>query len=155
MSTQYADQAESLLGQNIAAYFAIPAPRPKSVQALALGNFDMVWADLVKQCSDPTLGDAGKHCISDRKAGGCAYHQPGASVPPWGTPAAGECWNWWSGYRDPIANDASVVPDASVAGVTSDVTSSVGSVAGALGLSTGSLLALAALVVVGFVVVKS
>ena len=30
-----------------------------------------------------------------------------ASYP--GVPAEGACWNWFSGYRDPIANDPGVV----------------------------------------------
>ena len=151
MSTAYANKAEQLLGQNIAAYFAIAAPRPKSVQMAALANFDTIWNDLKQQCSNPALGDPGRRCISDRQSGSCAYHQPAASVPPWGTPAAGQCWNWFSGYRDPIANDPNVVADATVAGVFS----SIDSVAASLGLSSTSLLALSAIAVVGFVLVKS
>ena len=41
-TSQWANQAGALLDQNIAAYFAIPAPRPKSAQQAALQNFQTV-----------------------------------------------------------------------------------------------------------------
>ena len=112
-TSQWANQAEPLLKQNIAAYFAQPAPRSQSNQALALQTFDKVWATLTAQCSQPGTGDAGKRCISDRDSGACTWKQtatsPLLSYP--GEPQPGECWNWYSGYRDPIANDPDVMPD--------------------------------------------
>ncbi len=94
LSTQYANAAESALQQNYKAYFAIPAPRWTGYQQQALANFAAVWNDLVSQCSNPALGDAGKRCISDRQSGSCVWKN-----------ADGSCFNWWAGYHDPIAND--------------------------------------------------
>lgn len=115
VSTNFANQANAALQQNIAAYFALPIPRPKSSQTAAVANFDMLWNWLQQpqQCGNPALGDAGKRCISDRQAGACTWHQAANTVPPWGTPPAGACWNWFNGYRDPIANDTNVYDDSS------------------------------------------
>lgn len=128
LSTQYANQAESALQQNIAAYFAIPAPRWTGYQTQAINNFMQVWNDLHSQCSNPALGSAGQRCITDRQSGACTWHQ--TTTPPWGTPAAGQCWNWWNGYHDPIANDPNttdVQPGSfsSAAGSLSNVASSL------------------------------
>ena len=150
LSSNYANQAEALLQKNIAAYFAITPPRAASVQAAALANFDTIWADLEQQCSNSQLGSAGQKCISDRQEGGCTWKQPASSVPPWGTPPAGACWNWFNGYRNPIAQDPDVVPDADLVTATSS-TSSSSSTAGAstsLPSSTWLLIAAAAAVVV-------
>lgn len=115
-TSSWANQAEPLLSQNVQAYFAQPSPRSQSSQTAALANFDSVWAALVAQCSQAGTGDAGKRCISDRQAGACTWKQTSTSsllsIP--GEPQAGACWNWFSGYRDPIANDA-VVEDSSSA----------------------------------------
>lgn len=136
VTSQWANQAEELLRQNIEAYFALPAPRTTVQQAAAVANFLQVWNTLVSQCSNPSVGAAGQSCISDRQAGACHWTQPAASVPPWGTPAAGQCWNWWNGYHDPIANDQVVEASTSqqVVGaadtVTSDLTSAIDQVTG-------------------------
>ena len=47
--------------------------------------------------------------MNDRKQGACHYQ------------VNGQCWNWFIGYRDPIANDPAVVPDptTTMAGGTS------------------------------------
>jgi len=117
LSSNYANQAEALLQQNIAAYFNIPAPRPQSAQAAALANFQAMWNDLEAQCGVASLGSAGQKCITDRQAGACTWKQTAAALPPWGTPAVGACWNWWSGYHDPISNDPAVADTvASTAG---------------------------------------
>lgn len=124
VATGFANQANAALQQNIEAYF-----QPRMVngtynpsitlttesQAAALANFDQFWAWLQQQCSNTNLGDAGVRCITDRQAGACTWKQPASSVPPWGTPAAGACWNWFNGYRDPIANDTNVAPGATLA----------------------------------------
>jgi hypothetical protein len=124
-TSQWANQAEPVLQQNIQAYFSNPAPRSQSQQNAALANFDAVWARLVQMCSDPSTGDAGKRCISDRQSGACTWHQSTAwvslNIP--GEPQPGECWNWWSGYRDPISSDPDVVPD-SVSSVVTGAASS-------------------------------
>ncbi len=111
ITSDWANQAESKLEQNLAEYFAIPAPRPASAQALALQNFDKVWAYLVQECSAPQLGTAGQNCISDRQFGACKWKADSAPQYP-GQPALGTCWNWFSGYRNPIAQDPNVVSDA-------------------------------------------
>ena len=107
VSTQFANQAEAALQQNIAAYFALPTPRSTVDQAAALANFDQFWAWLQQQCATVS-GSAGQRCITDRQAGACVWKQTAAALPPWGTPPAGACWNWFNGYRDPIANDKNV-----------------------------------------------
>jgi len=114
LSTGFANQANAALQQNIEAYFALPIPRPRSSQIAALTNFNTFWAWLQapSQCGNPQLGSAGQRCITDRQAGACTWTQPASSVPPWGTPPAGSCWNWFNGYRDPIANDTNVYDDS-------------------------------------------
>ena len=117
ISSQYADRAEQVLSQNILNYFLIPAPRTVSQQSSALVVFDTVWNDLRQQCGNAQLGDAGKRCITDRQSGACTWKQTSDSVllgVP-GEPQPGACWNWFNGYRDPIANDL-VVPDGSTNG---------------------------------------
>lgn len=115
-ATAYANQAEDVLRQNLNTYMAQPTPRYQSAQTAALNIFDTVWAGLVsvQACGNPMLGDAGKRCITDRQRGSCKY-----------TGSDGKCWNWFVGYRDPIANDPNVVSDAAAAGssVTGALTS--------------------------------
>ena len=157
-TSQWANQAATQLDQNIAAYFATPIPRPQSVQTLALQNFDSIWARLYQMCSDPSTGNAGKRCISDRQAGSCAYTQTADKVPPWGTPAAGQCWNWFAGYRDPISNDLNVVPDSALQAASSVIDVAASPIASALqsaGVSTSYavpiLIAGVALLILGVV----
>jgi len=113
-TSQWANQAEPLLRQNIQAYFAQPAPRSLSSQQAALANFDAIWNTLVQQCSQSGTGTAGQRCISDRQAGACTWKQtttsPLLSIP--GEPQPGSCWNWYSGYRDPISNDPDIAEDS-------------------------------------------
>ena len=153
-TSQWANQAEALLGQNIATYFAQPAPRSKSQQAAALAIFDSIWARLVQMCSDPSTGNAGKRCISDRQAGSCAYHQTADKVPAWGTPPAGACWNWFAGYRDPIEQDPNVYDD-SVGATVDTAGASVSAALASTGLSTLALIGLAAAAALGIWAVTS
>jgi hypothetical protein len=115
VTSQWANEAEPLLSKNVLAYFETPAPRTRSQQNAALNNFDVVWAALQQRCSQGGLGVAGQNCIADRQAGACKWRQradsPLLSIP--GQPQTGACWNWFSGYRDPIANDPNVVDDRS------------------------------------------
>ncbi len=123
VATGFANQANSALEQNIEAYFQ---PRMANgtydpsitltteSQTAALANFDQFWAWLQQQCANPNLGTAGTRCITDRQSGACTWKQPASSVPPWGTPAAGACWNWFNGFRDPIADDTNVAPGATL-----------------------------------------
>ncbi len=142
-TSSWANQAATLLGQNIAAYFSLPVPRSQSSQAQALATFDSIWATLQQQCGQPGTGTAGQDCISDRQAGACKWHQTAAAVPPWGTPAAGECWNWFNGYRDPIANDPDVADDAT-ATVANPAAYTASALSSLTGSSTGLLLLAAA-----------
>ncbi len=106
-TSQWANQAADALQKNSDAYFALPVPRPLEAQLVALQNFDAIWAQLSQMCGDPQWGDAGKRCISDRQRGACTWKQNRSGGHP-GEPAIGECWNWFNGYRDPIANDPNV-----------------------------------------------
>jgi hypothetical protein len=112
-TSQWANKAEPLLQQNLKAYQALPTPRTVSQQAAALANFDAIWNQLVQLCGQPGTGNAGVRCVSDRQAGACKWKN-----------AAGVCFNWFSGYRDPIAND-SVVPDSAGASVGASVGASL------------------------------
>jgi hypothetical protein len=114
LTAGWANEAEAILRGNILAYFALPAPRRAIDQAAALANFDAVWSYLHDACSKPELGEPGRRCIADRQAGACTWRQtadsPLLSVP--GEPQPGSCWNWFSGYRDPIAHDAAAAAPA-------------------------------------------
>lgn len=138
-TSQWANQAEPLLLQNIQAYFAQPAPRSLSSQQAALANFDSVWQTLEQQCSQPGTGDAGQRCISDRQSGACTWKQSSTSpllaYVAAGEPNTGACWNWFSGYRDPIANDPDVTDDSSSA-LAQGAVDSTASVLSSLGLSS-------------------
>jgi hypothetical protein len=124
VTSQWANQAEKLLQQNVQQYFALNPPRPKSVQQLAMQNFQMVWNTLVQQCSQPGLGTAGKNCIADRADGGCKWKAGAPQYP--GQPSPGSCWNWWNGYYYPIANDTQTYDDSVAAPLTSAVSSLTG-----------------------------
>ena len=108
LTSNWANQAEDLLKQNINAYFSSPV-RNTSTQQTALAGFDAIWNQLAQACGQSNLGGAGQRCTGDRERGACKWKQTGQS--PWpGGPALGDCWNWFSAYRDPIANDMGVVP---------------------------------------------
>lgn len=102
-STKIANELEPQLAQNLAAYFQ--GPRTRASQQVALSNFDQAWAYLVQACGNPQLGDPGKHCIADRQQGACKWKNDGKGGP---AGSGTVCWNWFVGYRDPIANDPNV-----------------------------------------------
>ena len=104
LATQVVDEAERHLQQNLAAYQA--APYADANRRQALDNFEQVWAVVLQGCSDPSLGSAGRRCISERQRGGQ--------------------WDWFARYRDPIEND----PRAAEAAASSSYTPFVGSSAG-------------------------
>lgn len=85
-----ANQVEPYLKANLDQYLS--GPRTTAAQQQAIQNFNQGWSQLVSQCSDPKLGDAGRRCISDRDRDG---------RPSWGK-------NWFELYLDPIANDTPV-----------------------------------------------
>ena len=138
VTSKWANQAEALLKQNIKAYFDIATPRPVSAQQAAMANFMSIWNSLQTACSATSLGTAGENCIGDRQDGACKWKANSQPYPT--SPAVGECWNWWSGYYWPIANDPDVAADAqssaaqalantseTVAAVTSDTTTKTSS----------------------------
>ena len=125
-AAEYANKAGDLMAQNLNAYLALAAPRPRTAQTAALANFDSLWGQLVNLCSDPKLGNAGQRCITDRQAGACKWRAaPGGwsqgpdgkwTYKGWGAAGSGgDCWNWFIGFRDPIANDPTVVDDSAAA----------------------------------------
>lgn len=121
-ATEYANQTEPLLLQNLQQYLEEPV-HYASIQAAYLDNFDAAWNALTSACGNPALGSAGQHCISDRQRGACVSKNatPGGwfqdSSGNWqyqfatGPNSGSNCWNWFIGYRDPIANDPTVVAD--------------------------------------------
>jgi hypothetical protein len=137
-TSQWANQAEPVLSKNVLAYFSNPAPRSQSQQQAALNIFDTTWARLQQLCGQPGTGNAGVRCISDRQSGACTWKQtatsPLLSIP--GEPQVGACWNWFSGYRDPIANDPNVLTDAELAAAAQSPVASVG---GAISTDISSL----------------
>ncbi len=143
-TSEWANQAQAALKQNIDAYFALPVPRSKENQQLALQTFDSVWDTLVHMCGDPQWGDAGKACIADRQRGACKWKATENSQWPGGV-QLGECFNWFAGFRDPIANDPNVgTAGASVSDLESVFTGGSGdsssllpalAIAGLLGLA--------------------
>ena len=153
-TSSWANQAAAALQKVLDGYFANPAPRTQSQQALAIANFNTIWAQLVASCGQPGTGNAGVKCISDRQAGACTWKQAYAPVYP-GEPNIGECWNWFNGYLGPIQADP-VVPDT----VTSDLSSAASSVSGSIeSLFGGSGSSVAPVVLIGaalliFLVVK-
>jgi len=98
-TTEIVNELEPELLKNVQGYLA--GPRTVSSQAVALANFDNVWALLEENCRTEEMGDPGIHCVEDREAGACTWKDNG------------KCWNWFVGYRDPIANDVPK-PDSSV-----------------------------------------
>jgi len=136
-TTEIVNELEPYLQQNLAGYQA--GPHTVSSQAQALANFDAVWQALADNCRIEEMGDPGVRCVEDRDAGSCQWKD-----------SAGKCWNWFSGYRDPIANDPNVKPDptfdstagALIDSVTGEVFQSGGSGLGWL-LAGGAVLVLA------------
>lgn len=99
VTSSWANQAADALQQNLDAY-RTTLPHTRATQGVALANFDAIWAALKQQCGQAGTGDAGKRCITDRQRGACTWKDNG------------ECWDWFIGYRDSIANDPDVVEDA-------------------------------------------
>ncbi len=139
IASNWANNAATLLEQNIKAYFALPAPRTAEQKAQAIANFQNTWNYLAQQCGNPSLGNAGVRCIQDRMAGACTWHQTGQPEFP-GQPNLGECWNWFNAFYDPIANDPAVVTDTTVGAPLNGVAPPSGSVSlGGLSLDSGTL----------------
>ncbi len=139
ITSQWANQAEDLLKKNLQAYLALPTPRPRSAQNTAISNFNVIWAKLQELCGQQGTGDAGVRCITDRQRGACKWKD-----------AQGQCFNWFSGYLDPIANDPHMADDSVSAQVSQAASSAWSAIAGgsdgasALPLVLGAGLILAA-----------
>ena len=131
VATQIDNRFADLLAQNLNTYMASPV-HYRSLQLAGLNNFDTLWGGFQQMCSNAAVL---QKCVADRQAGACHFH-----VAPFGwNQAAGGwtyvnsgpdgsgsvCWNWFTGMRDPIANDPTVVPDPSPAATLAAAGSSV------------------------------
>ena len=94
-TTQIVNEAEPLLVQNRDAYLS-SNQHTQGEKDQALYNFDAIWGQVVNACGSGAYADAGKRCLGDRQRGGQ--------------------WDWFSYYRDPIAN-SSVVSAAEAIGL--------------------------------------
>lgn len=57
--------------KNLDGWKALPvSAKVPAIQQFFETNYNNLWANLVKECSDPSLGTAGQNCISDRQPGG-------------------------------------------------------------------------------------
>ena len=144
-TSQWANQAAAALQQVLDGYFALPAPRTQTQQALAIANFQSIWQQLVQMCSDPSTGDAGKRCISDRQQGACTWKQKYAPVYA-GEPNIGDCWNWFNGYLQPIQQDPVVADPTAAQVVSSGASDVIGSLESGLGSNLVPLLLIGGLV---------
>ena len=125
MASGYAQDSQTVLYDNLKKYMALPKPRAASVQAAFLNNFDTLWNHFETQCA-AVGGTPGANCIGDRQSGACKYQANGA------------CWNWFVGFRDPIANDVDVVADSAAttaSTLVSEATTALGSSWGLLALA--------------------
>lgn len=108
-TTSIVNQIEPKLQENLAGYMA--GPRTASSQAQALANFDAAWQLVLANCNRQefgvAVGEPGYNCIHDRMQGACHWTKSGQTPghPP------DDCFNWFLGYRDPIAQDPNVKPD--------------------------------------------
>jgi hypothetical protein len=82
-TTQAVNKAAELMQQNLEAWNA--SNKNLATQAAALQNFDDLWQQVLNYCGQASEGDPGKRCISERQRGGK--------------------YDFFSYYRDPIAND--------------------------------------------------
>ncbi len=131
-ATQAVNEAEPLLLQNVQNYVSQPI-RTAAMQAQALAVFDNYWNQVSALCQR-IGGNGGQNCILDRQHGACKWKaskggwtqgSDGAwHYTPFGAAGSGDaCWNWFTGYRDPIAGDPGVVatPASGSGGVITDL----------------------------------
>jgi hypothetical protein len=156
-ATAYANQADTLMVQNVTAYTS-SSIRYVSMQQAALNTFDTTWAALQQACGQSAIGAAGQRCITDRQEGACTWKasQGGwnadGTFTPWGAAGSGDvCWNWFVGMRDPIANDPFVQPDPTSSSIATSPAGSTAATAGTPAATTnyeGLLIAAALLAAV-------
>lgn len=106
-ATDVVNTAGNLLNITCGNYWAMPAPRPRTAQMQALYIIDEIISWMVKQCSNPALGDAGQRCVAERTGNGCVGDCPkncgnGSQC----------CCNPEIVNRYPIANDQNVYDDS-------------------------------------------
>jgi hypothetical protein len=83
-TTAAVNKAATYMQQNLNAWNA--SNKNLATQAAALQNFDNAWQAVVNFCGQASEGSPGQRCISERTRGGK--------------------YDFYSYYRDPIANDA-------------------------------------------------
>lgn len=165
LTSDEANEVQSALAQNLAAYLAIPnGQRTQAIQAAALANFNNTWAQLVQYCGSASFGQAGQNCIDQREQGACAYKtSPGgwqqdssgnwSYVYPGANGSGSTCWNYFVGFHDPIANDPTVVPNAAGTSTSAAVSATNSSFEATTGMSSTSTPNLAPLLVIGAIVI--
>jgi hypothetical protein len=141
ISSDYANKVTAALQQLVQAYQS--SGHTKSEQTATLNAIDYAFAQLNQLCGNPQLGNAGKRCISERLVRG--------GTAPW-CPLPGHTGcDYYTAYRDPVANDPNVVPDtpasSGIASAVNSVLSSAASPAGLDSLLSGNGLIIAALIV--------
>lgn len=120
------------LKDNLIGYFQ--GPRTVSSQLQAIANFDAAWGYVASKCSSLQMGEPGKRCVEDRQSGACKWRRgPGDPMEQYDGVKPGECWNWFSGYRDPIARDIPN-PDPTI---TSETVNAIDSIVSSLGIGGG------------------
>lgn len=130
-ATRIVDQIElQVLKPTLADWLALPADKKtQTLQAAYLEVIDTALNKVKEGCSNPALGEAGQRCISERLVrGGSA---------PW-CPTGTGC-DWYALYRDPIANDPTIIPDSGggllPGSVGGSISSAADTVSSALGVS--------------------
>jgi hypothetical protein len=151
LTSNEVNQVEPYMQQNLAQYLA--APVSAATQAEAIANFNQLWQGVVNYCSQPSMGSAGKNCLSDRQSGSCSYKtSPGgwkqangtwAYTYPGANGSGSTCWNWFVGYLDPIQNDPRIAEISAAASASSSASAASPSVGG---LSFSSFILPAALI---------
>lgn len=106
-ATDVVNTAGNLLSITSGNYWAMPAPRPRTAQRQAVYIIDAIISWMVRQCSNPALGDAGQRCVAERTGNGCV-----GSCPKNCGDGTQCCCNPEVAQRAPIANDASVYDDS-------------------------------------------
>ena len=96
-TTQIVNEVEPQLEKNRDGYFS--GPRTVASKIVALANFDAGFREVVLACGVEEYGEPGSWCIEDRMPAGYQYTLDGKS---W---IGNGKWDWFSYYRDPIAND--------------------------------------------------
>lgn len=131
LTSDAANQIEAQLKANLLAYQN--SARTRAVQSAALAVFDGYWQTLAEYCGRPEFQKtkAGRNCIADRQQGACKWKG-----------SDGQCWNWFTGYRDPIANDPDVKADPPPQGIDNILTA----ITGQEGTANGNWLIPAAIV---------